>query len=209
MKIHVFSRRPWPDTHGADKDVRKAITVNWKMAARKLLRETSKGDLFKYGIYWIRLKIGIPEIDPWKAVWFDLPRHATFFWQRVRDALGMRPIEIITRWWLCKNGLDYSSLTIERGNENVADPQGHFRNRFHISRKKIIRYFVDDDLEKAKKLAYICDAVFLVEHPYNIGYENKCENCGHDCKREKIDLPSNIRTVKSWDEIYKSIRLLS
>jgi hypothetical protein len=210
VKIHVFSHRPWPDSHGAPEEVRKTTHVNWRKAARALLRETSKGDPFKYGIYWIRLKVGIPEIDPWEALWFDLPRHAKFFWQRLRDALGMRPIEIITRWWLVKHELDYRSLTIERGNENVADPQGHFHNRFQISRKRIIRYFVEDDLEKARKLAYICDVVFLVEHPYNIGYEKKCENCEYDCKREKFDFSStNIRPVKSWDEIYKSIRLLS
>lgn len=210
VKMHIFSHRPWPDTHGASEDVRKTTHVNWKEAARKLLRETSKGDPFKYGIYWIRLKIGIPEIDPWKALWFDLPRNAIFFWQRVRDRLGMRPIEIITRWWLYRHELDYRNLTIERGNENVADPQGHFRNRFQISRRKIIRYFVEDELEKAQKLSYICDAVFLVEHPYNIGYEKKCESCRYDCKREQIDLSStNIKPVKSWDEIYKSIRRLS
>lgn len=210
VKIHVFSHRPWPDTYDASEDVRKAIHISWKEAARRLLRETSKGDPFKYLVYLIRLKIGVPEIDPWKALWFDLPKHAKFFRQRVRDMLGMRPIEIITRWWLIKNKLDYKELTIERGNENVADPQGHFRNRFYISRKKKIRYFVEDDLEKAQKLAYICDVVFLVEHPYNIGYEKICESCKHDCKREKVDLSStNIRQVKSWDEIYRSIRLLS
>jgi hypothetical protein len=73
----------------------------------------------------------------------------------------------------------------------------------------MLRYFVEDDIEKAEKLAYICDVVFLVEHPYNTGFEKQCESCNYECKREKIDLPNNVRTVKSWDEIYKRIRLLS
>jgi len=56
---------------------------------------------------------------------------------------------------------------IEQGHEDVADPQGRFRNRFYVARKKGIRFFVEDDLEKAIKLAYICDVVFLLDHPYN------------------------------------------
>jgi hypothetical protein len=132
-----------------------------------------------------------------------------FLFQCIRDRLGTRPIDEATKWWLHKNRIKYDYLTIERGNENVADPQGHFRNRFYIARKRIIRYFVEDDIEKAKKLAYICDVVFLFKHPYNTEYLNRCVECEKECKREKIELPSNVIPVSSWGEIYKSIRLLS
>lgn len=89
--------------------------------------------------------------------------------------------------------IEYDYITIERGSEDVSDPQGHFRNRFYVSRKKKIRFFVEDDHEKASKLAYICDIVFLIEQPYN--------------ESEKI--PTNVIRVGSWDEIYRQIRKFS
>ena len=107
--------------------------------------------------------------------------------------IGIRPIDIITKCWLQKNEIEYDAITIERGSEDVADPQGHFRNRFYVSRKKKIRFFVEDDAEKANKLAYICEIVFLIEQPYN--------------KNEK--LPSNVVRVGSWDELYRQIRKYS
>jgi hypothetical protein len=132
-----------------------------------------------------------------------------YLWELLRYNLGRMPVEQMTETWLVKNEIEYAKLTIERGNEDVADPQGHFRNRFNLARHRRIRYFVEDDIEKAIKLAYICDVVFLIEHPYNTGYENKCDNCDHNCKREQFELPANIRRVRSWDDIYKSVRRLS
>jgi len=104
--------------------------------------------------------------------------------------IGMHPIDMITKCWLQKNGIEYDSLTIERGSEDVVDPQGHFKNRFYIGRKKKIRFFIEDDPEKACKLAYICDIVFLIEHPYN--------------KNESV--PSNVVRIKSWEELYRQVR---
>jgi len=66
----------------------------------------------------------------------------------------------------------------------------HFRNRFYISRKKKIRFFVEDDADKANKLAYICDIVFLMRQPYD--------------KNQK--LPNNVVRVGSWDELYRQVR---
>jgi len=104
--------------------------------------------------------------------------------------IGMHPIDMITKCWLQRNGIEYDSLTIERGSEDVVDPQGHFKNRFYIGRKKKIRFFIEDDPEKACKLAYICDIVFLIEHPYN--------------KNESV--PSNVVRIKSWEELYRQVR---
>ncbi len=106
----------------------------------------------------------------------------------------MKPINRITRLWLREHGFEYDKLIVEKGNEEIADPQAPRRNRFYISRKENIRFFVEDDLRKAVKLAYICEVVFLVDHPYN---------------RVKTGLPGNIIRVKSWDEIYKEIRKFS
>ena len=105
-----------------------------------------------------------------------------------------KPIDQITRLWLKERGLKYDKLIIEKGNEDVPDPRGHIRNRFFKSREYKIKYFVEDDLEKAVKLAYICDVVFLLDQPYN-QVLNK--------------VPSNIICVKSWDEIHRQIRKLS
>jgi len=100
----------------------------------------------------------------------------------------------ITELWLGKNKFEYDKLIREKGNKDVADPRGLFRNRFYISRKKKIRFFVEDVLEKAIKLAFICDTVFLIDQPYN--------------QSSAIEPPGNIIRVKSWEEIYKNIRKL-
>jgi len=69
------------------------------------------------------------------------------------------------------HGFEYDDLTIEKGSEDVSDPQDRFHNRFYISRKKKLRFFVEDDYEKANKLAFVCNTVFLIDHPYNKGKE--------------------------------------
>jgi uncharacterized HAD superfamily protein len=106
-----------------------------------------------------------------------------------------RGIDVITRTWLKDNNIRFDKLIIEKGSEHSADPRGKFRNRFYISRKKSIRFFMEDDLEKARKLAFICEVVFLIDQPYN-----QCQ---------PVELPKNIIRVKSWDEIYKSVRKFS
>lgn len=206
VKVHVFSHRPWPSTFTMGKDERNGIHDKWHSVSLGLVSKTYEDDASKRFVNYVRLKIGIPELYPLKATWFRLDKHVISL---VRNRIGCTSIEQITKWWLDKYKMDYDTLMIEQGNENVADPQGHFRNRFHIARQKMIRYFVEDDIEKANKLAYICDLVFLLRHPYNTGFEEKCRNCEMDCKREPIDLPSNVLTVKSWDEIYKFVRKLS
>ena len=81
---------------------------------------------------------------------------------------------------------------VEYGNVDMADSRAPSRNRFIIAQKREIRIFVDDDLLKAKKLANICEIVFLFDQPYN--------------RTERQSLPSNLIRVGSWDEIYAYIR---
>jgi len=112
--------------------------------------------------------------------------------EKVRN-LNRKPIDIITRLWLREQKIGCDKLFVEKGSEEVQDPRGHVRNRFIKSREYKIKYFVEDDAEKAVKLAYICDVVFLLRQPYNEG---------------ATELPRNIITVKSWDEIYVWLRRL-
>jgi len=112
------------------------------------------------------------------------------------------PIEEITKEWLNKNKFYYDKLIFEKGNDYTPGPRNEFKNRFNLARRYKIRFFVEDDLEKAIKLSFICDTVFLMSHPYN--------ECNPILSAEENDfrknIPSNIIRVKDWDEIYKWIR---
>jgi len=105
-----------------------------------------------------------------------------------------KPLKQITKEWLKRHEFKYDKLIFEKGNDYSSDPRGKFHNRFYMARKKKIRFFVEDDLEKAIKLSYICDIVFLFDQPYN---------------QERTGMPTNIIPVKSWDEIYKEMRIVS
>lgn len=100
----------------------------------------------------------------------------------------------ITKLWLEINKIKFNKLVIEKGNEDIEDPQGHVKNRFYISRKRKIKFFIEDDHLKAKKLSFICDIVFLLKQPYN--------------SPPNFHLPQNVIIVESWKEIYKKIKEL-
>lgn len=106
------------------------------------------------------------------------------------------PLRQITKEWLHKYGFPSpEKLIVEKGKS---------KNRFSIARKKRIRFFVEDDLEKAKKMSYICDVVFLLSHPYNEpNFDLTAEINGL-----RSDLPSNIIRVKDWSEIYQKVSCL-
>jgi len=125
-------------------------------------------------------------------------------WARVFKAYA-DPMVQITKEWLKNNGIKYNKLIIEKGNDFSSDPRIVFRNRFYLARKKKIRFFVEDDLEKALKLSFICDVVFLISHPYNLPGADLSE----EQNKMRKELPSNIIRVKNWDEIYQCVRRLS
>jgi len=116
-----------------------------------------------------------------------------------------KPLQQITKDWLKNHGIKYNKFVFEKGNDYSSDPRGKFNNRFYKARMKRISYFVEDDLEKAIKLSYICDIVFLLSHPYN----EPQQALPDEINALRKDLPSNIIRVKSWNEIYKNIRKLS
>jgi uncharacterized HAD superfamily protein len=107
--------------------------------------------------------------------------------------LRLSPLDAITKCWLERNGFPYDHITLERGSDYLSDPKADVKNRFYISRKKNMRFFVEDDAEKASKLAYVCDIVFLLKQPYNTSK----------------DLPSNVIRVDSWEDLYRSVRRIS
>lgn len=209
LKVHIFSHRPWPNTSRMDRGDCNMIHQQWNTQAfaftRKVYGNKSLRSLFDR----VRLWIGTPELEASRIPWFRLDKRLVSWLRQARAKLGTAPIDQFTKCWLRLHDIDHDELTIEQGNEDVADPQGHFRNRFYIARQKKIRFFVEDHLEKAIKLAYICDVVFLVEQPYNRNSGDKCLKCEWQCKLETLEVPNNVLRVKSWDEIYKHIRRLA
>lgn len=110
--------------------------------------------------------------------------------------LGLRlpnkwAIRQLTRRWLKKNGIPFNRLKVEMGNTYLADPSIRARNRFQLAQRRRIRIFVDDDPSKVRKLANICDLVFLFDQPYN---------------RDMGELPPNVERVRNWDALYRFIR---
>lgn len=109
-------------------------------------------------------------------------------------------IDTLTNVWLAKHNFEYDQLVIEKKGEEPTKFLAHFiakrnfHDRFSQSIRNSVKYFVEDDLEKAEKLAYICDVVFLIDHPYN---------------KADRKLPGNIIRVHSWNEIYRHIRRFS
>ena len=77
------------------------------------------------------------------------------------------------------------------GNTYLADPSTRAGNRFQISQRKQIRIFVDDDPAKVRKLANICDLVFLFDQPYT---------------RRMGRLLPNVERARSWEQLYRYIR---
>lgn len=114
-------------------------------------------------------------------------------------------IKLITVKWLKKNNFQYDKIFFEHGNDVVSYPRVHFNNRFNHSRKKTIKYFIEDDINKAIKLSFICDVIFLIEHPYNIEHHGLPATVNE----RRRNIPSNIIRVTNWQDIYEKIRTLS
>jgi uncharacterized HAD superfamily protein len=122
----------------------------------------------------------------WNPVGLNLIRALRRYWDPLRFGI----MRTLTENWLRQHGFEYHKLYIEAGNVHTTDRRIKVRNRFTISERKEIRIFVEDDLFKARKLASICEVVFLIDHPYN----------------QADDLPKNMIRVRSWKEIYEFIR---
>lgn len=196
LQVILFTHRPWPDTGGMEPEEERCTLDQWRTVASEFFLEARKNRHFfgvRQFINHTRLRIwpGYREIS--KTEGFGHIWHLVT-WARAK--LGVAPIEQITRMWLERYEFEYNKLIIEKASEDISDPHVHFVNRFYIARKRGIRFFIDDDLEKVIKLAHICDIVFLFDQPYNQNPEGR-------------ELPDNIIRIKSWDAIYREIRRLS
>jgi hypothetical protein len=109
-------------------------------------------------------------------------------------------------YWLHRNGISFDSLLVEKGNENLVYSRGRYENRFNYAKRKKIRLFVEDDWVKAVKLSYLCDVVFLIDHPYNRPDPNN--SAKHSNASIIGRLPGNVIRVYSWSELKKLITQL-
>ncbi len=177
LKVYIFTYRPWPESRDKKEIIKKV----------ELFCQQARHLSWKLLLLRILLKLRFLPVD-----WLI-------------EILKEEPLRQNTKIWLKGERIAYKKFIFEKGNDYSSDPRGKFNNRFYISRKNKIRFFVEDDLEKAVKLSYICDIVFLLSHPYN----EPQQDLPDEINALRKDLPSNIIRVKSWNEIYKKIRKLS
>jgi uncharacterized HAD superfamily protein len=179
LKIHIFSYRAWPTSEIVEDP---QLFKQWRDAAILHMAEYVPPSFET-----------VPPSQRHPSARTILYRAVTIF--RLKHGLkgfGSDPIRVITKCWLSENQIEYDKFTLEKGNEDLADPRGHFRNRFNISRNRKIRFFVEDDADKANKLAFICDIVFLLNQPYN----------------KWKPIVDNVVRVNSWDDIAIAIKNL-
>jgi uncharacterized HAD superfamily protein len=127
-------------------------------------------------------------------------------WLAIRFSLGLaRSIEVFTKYWLFHTGIPYDSLLIERGWSSFGLlSNAARRNRFQLAKTLCLRFFVEDDWENATRLAFICDVVFLIQHPYNENLGAKPDPTGKGPFMEA--LPDNVIVVRTWREIYENVK---
>ncbi|MBP7052173.1 MAG: hypothetical protein KBE65_14250 [Phycisphaerae bacterium] len=139
--------------------------------------------IFTYRPWPNSVRFPEPNRAEYEALWDSVtPR-----WRKGKD----HAIRILTERWLQEKGIPYDGVVIELGNLDTLDSKTLARNRFRASRDKRIRLFAEDDVDKARKLADICDLVFLIDHPYNQTTDR---------------LPNNLQRVTSWDDLYECVK---
>jgi len=166
-QIWVFTHRPWPQPTTFPQESQQRYWEEWQKHSQ-----------------WVRF-----------AKWNIVQRIEKFAadWLHLQAPVSGRILRDMTVMWLKSNKFTFDKLVIEKGNTDTRDPLGHTRNRFVICQKKSIRFFVEDDVNKALKLADICQIVFLRDQPYN----------------RDAQLPNNVVRVTSWQEIESSLRRIS
>jgi uncharacterized HAD superfamily protein len=114
---------------------------------------------------------------------------------RIPEIVGSKPMRTLTKQWLSAQNIVYDKLIVERGNTDTRDPRFNTRNRFVISARRQLRAFVEDDLNKAKRLCDVCEVVFLIDQPYNQVAPTAV-------------FPKNLIRVKEWPEVRDHLRTL-
>lgn len=162
-RILIFSWRPWPNWRTISGKERDQCMRSWVRALLAMEGKAARG------------------LRGWVA--------GSICELRERQWPGYI-INRMTELWLRRAGIVYDALTIEKGNVYSPYPRGRSKNRFVAARRSEMRVFVEDELYKAKRLAGICEVVFLIDHPYN----------------QDDRLPNNVVRVRSWAEIYDFVR---
>lgn len=164
FKIYIFTYRPWPDSTNLSGAPAKQLLSDWQQKTLEYIHS-------------------IPQK---KKRYFEIIKYYLYY----RHSEGAI-INQVSRLWLDMLGFKYDKLIVEKGNENILSKRTRIKNRIALSGRKNIKFFIEDDLEKAVKLAYICDLVYLIDHPYNQSVE---------------ELPSNLIRVTEWIDIFRHIR---
>jgi uncharacterized HAD superfamily protein len=143
--------------------------------------------------------INIHTNRPWpQYLYGDLIKKEDNLWKNMS-------LKKITKTWLKDNSIDYDNLFLERYTLDSSKRSLSFwnllnistasiKNRYYYTSKRPYRYFVEDDLDNAIKLAVNCEFVFLIDQPYN--------------QIPKDELPNNIIRVNNWAEIKEKIKKL-
>jgi len=185
MRIHMFTYRPWPECVGDGSQNTELVT-----RITEFLKHFRKHSLRLLPLkLWIKLEF----------------LHGRFFIDKFIKPLKELPLHFITKEWLNEHGIVYDRLFFEKGNDYSSDPRGKTKNRFYKTALNNIRFFVEDDLEKANKLSYICDVVFLYKQPYNRPSKKIKSKAINSFRR---NLPQNIIIVENWHDIFSNIRKL-
>lgn len=178
VKIHIFTSRPWPITNQLSKVGREKMEQKWKNASRAYSKQVYHGLPFRQKVViWL------------KSIITTLPYKKRLFYLIFRKNSA---IDNITMAWLEQNHIEYDRLMVEKGSEHISNLSSNLYNRFLASKIVPIRYFVEDDLLNAGKLAYICDFVFLINQPYN----------------QSDQLLANVIRVDGWEDIYEWMKKL-
>ncbi len=177
IDIQIFTYRSWPDCETKD-ELKQCLASFSKRAGTPVV-------LFLYNIL---------------SFFFRNPGRVEFL-----QNLKRKPIHRITKRWLDKNGIPYGKLQIEFGNDYTTHTGTKIMNRFTLSKRRKIKYFVEDDLQKAIKLSFICDIVFLISHPYN----QPQDHLSDEENKKRSDLPTNVIIVEGWKDIESWMKKLA
>ncbi|NKB32624.1 MAG: hypothetical protein GKR91_05950 [Pseudomonadales bacterium] len=179
--VKIFTHRPWPNPKGY------LNAINEKFGDQDDKQQEKVEKIEKFKSSWNQL------------AWFSANQplsNSYWIFGRIYNAFlelqRHRAMKKITKRWLKSEGIRYKYLRIERGDVHVADTRSKLKNRFTASRLEQIRFFVEDDPIKAKKLSRICEFVYLVSQPYN--------------KELQFEFPPNVRRVDSLEEIRIDVR---
>jgi len=146
-------------------------------------------------------RINIHSYRPWPQT-----TYGTTSKESIKAKWKQKSLKKITKDWLKQNNIPYNRLFVEKTGIDVTSAnfsvigyifgiaKSNFRNRFFYTRKKSYRYFIEDTIENATKLARNCEYVFLLNQPYNKHIFN--------------ELPSNVVRVNDWIEIREKIKEL-